>query len=185
MQFTFSPKILDVAHDYFHGRFLFDSIQVLYSWPTNHRPRESQLWHRDYGDSRSLHCITYLRDVTTADDGPFVFADKQDSKRIRRTLRIRRIPDDCFARELGAGCSRTFLGKAGDSVWVDPSACYHYGSRCNQPRLAAFITFSTDRPFEAPTKPMIENADALLRTAASLRPDLSKGYLQHLFRSSN
>lgn len=183
MRFAFSPQILDVAHDYFHGHFLFDSVQVLYSWPSDGPPRESQHWHRDYGDSRSLHCIAYLNDVATADGGPFVFVDKWQSRRIPRSMLVRRIPDDRFEHELQDGAPRMFLGRAGESVWVDPSACYHYGSRCKQPRLAVFVTFCTDTPYESPTKPIIENRDSLLRTGIALRPDLSEGYLRRLVQS--
>lgn len=182
MQFAFSPQVLDVADDYFHGHFRFFSIQVLYSWPTNRPPTESQLWHRDYDDSRTLHCITYLDDLTTVGGGPFVFVDKGDARRIKRSPIVRRIGDDRFERELGSGQVRTFFGKAGESVWVDSAACYHYGSRCTQPRLAMFVTFFGDKPYVNPTRPMIECRDVLVQTAASLRPDLTEAYLQRLFQ---
>jgi hypothetical protein len=182
MHFAFSPQVLDVADDYFGGRFIFDSIQVLYSWPTEGAPRASQMWHKDYGDSRSLHCVAYLNDVTAPEGGPFVFVDKADTRRIRRAPVIRRIPDDRFANELGDGRLRSFYGKAGESMWVDPAACYHSGSRCKQPRLATFVTFNTDKPFVAPTTPMCEHRKHLHEVAAELRPDLNDAYLRRLFQ---
>jgi hypothetical protein len=179
---AFSPEVLDVAHDYFGGRLTLDSIQVLYSWPTEGPPHDSQAWHKDYGDNKSLHCVTYLNDVLKAEDGPFVYAGRADSARIRRSPFIRRISDAQFAAELRDGQVRTFHGRAGESVFVDPSACYHYGSRCRQPRLAIFVTFSTDRPFIPATEPIREHASRILAAARQVRPDLRESYLRSLLR---
>ena len=180
IRFAFSTEVLDVADDYFGGRFVVDSIQVLYSWPTAVAPHDSQMWHRDYGDSKSFHCVAYLNDVTTVEDGPLVYVDRSDARRIGRSLIIRRIPDARFKSELGNGHIRHFFGQAGESVFVDPAACYHYGSRCRNPRLAIFVTFNTDRPFVAPTDAIRTNADAILAAAKQVRPDLTDRYLQRL-----
>lgn len=179
---AFSPEVLDVAHDYFGGRLSLDSIQVLHSWPSDGPPHDSQAWHKDYGDNKSLHCITYLNDVLKAEDGPFVFVDRIDTARIRRSLFIRRIPDSQFAAELGDGQVRTFHGRAGESVFVDPAACYHYGSRCRSSRLAIFVTFNSDRPFVPATQPIRQHALSILAAAQKVRPDLSESYLRSLLR---
>lgn len=176
-----SPQVLDVAHDYFNGRFLLDSIQVLYSWPTS-TLSASQMWHKDYGDARTLHCVTYLNDVTGPGDGPFVFVDKADTRRIRRAPYIRRIDDASFKSELGSGQLRQFHGTAGESVFVDPSACYHYGSRCSHPRLAIFVTFNTDRPFVPPTQPIRDHRERIRAAAHQVRPELSDAYLRSLLQ---
>jgi hypothetical protein len=181
-RFAWSAPVLDVAHDYFGGRFILDSIQVLYSWPTEGEPRESQLWHKDYGDTRTLHCVAYLNDVQTLDDGPFVYVDKADTRRIGRSPVIRRIDDTRFAAELGDGRLRQFYGRAGESVFVDPSACYHYGSRCRNGRLAIFVTFFTDRPFVAPTPPIVAHRERIAAAASTVRPDLSDAYLRRLLQ---
>ena len=179
-RFAFSADVLDIADDYFGGRFILDSIQVLYSWPTTEAPHDSQMWHKDYGDSKSLHCVVYLNDVTKIEDGPLVYVDRKDARRIGRSLIIRRIPDARFSAELGAGQIRHFFGKAGESVLVDPAACYHYGSRCSNPRLAIFVTFNTDRPFVAPTAPILQNASVILASARQVRPDLSERHLRRI-----
>jgi len=179
VRLAFSHSVLDIANDYFEGRLTLDSIQVLYSWPTSEMC-ESQKWHKDYGDSRSFHWIAYLEDVVADDDGPFVFVDRSDSRRIRRSPWIRRIDDNRFLRELGVGKLRRFLGRAGDSIYVDPSACYHYGSRCRNPRLAIFITFNTDRPFVSAADPIRANSQKLLEVGRALRPDLSDAYFRRL-----
>ena len=180
-RFALSPQVLDAAHDYLGGKFQFDSIQVLYSWPTGGRLLESQLWHKDYGDATSFHCVAYLNDVLTPADGPFVYVDRNDTKKIAPSLLIRRIDDETFANELGDGTIRTFTGKAGESVLVDPSVCYHYGSRCQTPRLALFATFSTDKPFVGPYPQITENATRGAAAARVVRPDLSPAYLNRIF----
>ncbi len=181
MKFAFSPEILDVADDYFDGRVILDSIQLLYSWPTD-RLDASQYWHRDYGDNRSLHSITYLTDVIDDDCGPFTFVNRIQSRNIAGTAIIRRIADDRFYRELGDGQIRRFLANAGRSVWVDPSACWHFGSRCKVPRLALFVTFNTDRPFVPPIELVTANRERLLKVAETVRPDLDRPWLARLLR---
>jgi hypothetical protein len=183
LQLAFSPQVFDVARDYFDGRLILDSIQVLYSWPTSGPLQASQMWHKDYGDWRSFHWIAYLNDVEGPDDGPFCFVDRNDTRRIRRSPFIRRISDERFNAELGAGTLRSFLGRAGDSVFVDPSACYHNGSRCRrQPRLALFVTFNTCNPFVAPVPLVREQRAALRRAARELRPDLTEHSLDQLLQ---
>jgi hypothetical protein len=184
VRFAFSPALLDVALDYFGGRAILDSIQVLYSLPSDGPPRESQLWHKDYGDSRSFHCVAYLHDVLDADSGPFVFVDKADTRRIGRSLIVRRIDDERFARELGPGNVQSFHGRAGESVFVDPAVCYHYGSRCKRPRLAVFVTFNSTTPFAPPVPLIRQNASRLFEVGRQLRPDLSQATLRTLLRLS-
>jgi hypothetical protein len=179
---AFSPPVLDVADDYFSGHFVLDSLQVLYSYMTQGALRESQMWHKDYGDSRSMHWIAYLNDVNGPDDGPFTFIDKPDARRIARSAFIRRIPDHRFMQELGDGKVREFLGRAGESMFVDPAACYHSGSRCENARLAIFVTFNSDRPFFSPTPLVRENRAALFAAARHLRPDLNDEYLKRLLQ---
>lgn len=184
LRFALSSKVLDAAHDYFGGRFICDSIQVLYSWPTHGELCESQKWHKDFGDNQSFHCVAYVNDVLDDADGPFVFIDKHDTRRIGASPFIRRIADDRFAKELSSGQVRTFCGKAGESVLIDPAQCYHYGSRCERPRIAIFATFSTDRPFTGATPIITDNVAAVRAAAAAIRPDLSDAYIARLFPAS-
>ena len=180
MRFAFSREVLDGARDYFGDDFRYDSIQVLYSFPTAGSLRESQMWHRDYGDTKSFHCVAYVNDVLEPEDGPFVFVDRNDAKRIASAPIIRRIPDEKFRKELGDGQVRSFFGKAGESVFVDPSACYHFGSRCERARTAIFVTFNTHRPFVAAYPLMRENRQKLIATAKAIRPDLSHDYIERI-----
>lgn len=181
MKLAFSPEILDVALDYYSGQCRLDKLQVLYSFPSDSSDlSESQKWHLDFSDSRSFHSITYLNDVLDDEGGPFVFADKVDSRSIGKGPIIRRIADAQFNRELGNGHVRKFLAKAGSTIMMDPAVCYHYGSRCRFGRLAIFATFSSDKPFFAAQKLLVDNKAKILETAMVLRPDLDKIVLARL-----
>lgn len=181
-RFAFSREVLDAATDYFGGSLLLDSIQVLYSWPTEGALKESQLWHLDYGDTKSFHCVAYLKDVHTAEHGPFVYVNKATTTHVGRGWTVRRIPDEKFERLIGDGQFEYFYGDAGSSVLVDPSACYHYGSRCKVPRLAIFVTFSTLFPFAQPIPLVTKNAHRIYEKAKLVRPDLNPSFLQTLLQ---
>lgn len=179
---VFSPDIIDVACDYFGGYCTLDSVQVLYSWQTSGPLRDSQKWHKDYGDSKSLHFMIYLNDVNDDSDGPFVFVDKTSTQKIRRSPIIRRIDDNAFLAELGEGDIIRFLGTAGDYAVIDPAVCYHYGSRCRsaEGRLALFITFNSDLPFVPAQNLISENSGAIANLAKKYRPDFDQGFLNRL-----
>ena len=183
LKLAFSKEVLDSAFDYFGGKVILDSIQLLYSWPTEGELRESQKWHLDYGDSKSFHCITYLNNVNNIDNGPFVYIDKVDSKKIKWSPFVRRIQDLTIEKELnGLGKIKSFVGNAGDSIFVDPAVCYHYGSRCKIPRLAIFITFNSSLPFVSPTKLIKSNKNKLFEIGKFFRPDLKEVDLKNLLR---
>jgi hypothetical protein len=180
IKLAFSKEILDPAIDYFGGKLLLESLQVLYSYPTDGKLRESQHWHKDFGDSKSFHGIMYLNDVTKVKHGPFVFVNRIESKKMKRSLVIRRINDEDFRKELGDGQIETFYGKAGESIFVDPAICYHYGSRCKEGRLAIFFTFNTSTPYVIIPGLIQNNRNKLFEIGKILRPDLSEDKLKVL-----
>ena len=180
LKLAFSPEILDVALDYFGGRVFLDSLQILHSFASEAALKESQKWHLDYGDSKSLHCVMYLNDVLTDDDGPFVFADKAASKVVGRGLTVRRIEDGQMKKEMQGAEVHKIYGKAGTSIWVDPAACYHYGSRCLTSRTAVFMTFNSDAPFIAPMPLIRDNAKKIADAGRELRPDLDGAVFDRL-----
>ncbi|MEO9461765.1 MAG: hypothetical protein ABJ242_03425 [Marinomonas sp.] len=171
---AFSKDVLDVAIDYFGGRATLNSLQALYSFAGNGDARmESQKWHLDYSDTRSLHWVVYLNDVSDAGAGAFVCHSKEVSKKVGRSLIIRRIDDAQMAKETGGAEPNVFYGEAGASVILDPAAVYHFGSRCTVPRLALFVTFNSDAPFNNPTPLVHNNSARIARVMREVRPDLS------------
>lgn len=172
IKLAFSKEILDPALDYFGYNLKFDSIQVLYSYTTNGEKRESQFWHKDYGDSKSFHCVMYLNDIEDIEGGPFVFVNKLDSKKINSSFFIRRIKDEIFKKELGNGEIKYFFAKAGESIFIDPAKCYHYGSRCKESRLAIFFTFNSSTPYLKLPSIISNDKEKLLEIGKQLRPDI-------------
>lgn len=184
MQLAFSKKVLDVAADYFGNKVVLDSLQVLYSFSTEGELRESQYWHLDYGDQKSFHAIAYANDVDNDNDGPFGFVNKSDSKKIGRSFLVQRYTDEQISAKLGHYEIEKFTGKAGALVYVDPAACYHYGSRCKESRLAVFMTFNSWTPFARPAGLIRENKEKILKVAKEIRPDVSEGFLRSLLQMS-
>lgn len=183
MQLALSPSVLDVAVDYFQSRVILDSIQVLYSYPTSGALRESQYWHLDYGDSKSLHCVVYLNNVLSTDDGPFVCLDRSDSAVVGRSMLVRRLTDRDVLAASSRIVIRPFFGQAGASILIDPAACYHHGSRCRNARLAAFVTFSSWFPFVPPVPFVRRNVEQLKAVAKMLRPDISEEFWTTFLRT--
>lgn len=181
IRLAFSKEVLDSAIDYFGGKISFDNLQLLYSYSTEGELRESQYWHKDYGDRKSFHCVGYLNDVLDETDGPFVFVNKIDSKKIKKSPFIRRISDEIFFKELKDGKVEYFYGKEGESVFIDPAACYHYGSRCKESRLAIFFTFNTSTPYLVYPSLVSKNRQKLFEIGKELRPDLNEKKLKTLF----
>jgi hypothetical protein len=181
-RFAFSDAILGAASAYFAGRFSIASLQVMRSFPTDGALRESQKWHRDYGDSRSLHFIMYLTPVTQPDHGPFVFIDKPTSKRVARSCVIRRLTDAQIAAETGTRAFEVFYGNIGDAIFVDPAACYHFGSRCGVPRTAVFITFNTHTPYTRMMEPLGRHRAKAAAEARKVRPDLPGTYIDRMLQ---
>ncbi|MDY7096635.1 MAG: hypothetical protein SXU28_00710 [Pseudomonadota bacterium] len=179
---AFSDEILGAANAYFGGAFSMASMQVMRSFPTEGALRESQQWHRDFGDAKSLHFIMYLTDVTQEKHGPFAFIDKPTSKKVKRSPIIRRLTDDQIAGEIGTDQYETFYGSAGQAIWVDPAVCYHFGSRCKVPRTAVFITFNTHVPYTEMMEPLGSNRAKAAAEAKKLRPDLSPAYIDAILQ---
>ncbi|WP_370179066.1 hypothetical protein [Alteriqipengyuania sp.] len=179
---AFSDDILNAAEAYFDGKFSFASIQVIRSFPTEGKLRESQKWHRDYGDSQSLHFILYLNDVLDDDGGPFAYIDREKSKKVNRSPVIRRLTDDEIAAETGDDHYERFYGKAGEAILTDPAVCYHFGSRCKTPRTAVFVTFNTHVPYTEMMQPLGSHRKRAAEQARKVRPDLPGEYIDSILQ---
>ena len=181
-RFAFSDAILGAANSYFGGAFSMASLQVMRSFPTHGELRESQKWHRDYGDAKSLHFVMYLTEVRREEHGPFTFLNKPTSRRVRRSPIIRRLSDEQIAAETGTRDFEVFRGGPGDAIFVDPAVCYHFGSRCKRPRTAVFITFNTHRPYTRMMEPLSAHRARAASEAKKVRPDLPPDYIDRVLQ---
>jgi hypothetical protein len=104
------------------------------SEPTNGVYRESQLFHRDYHDQPMVYVIVTLRDVTEK-SGPFSILPASTSARASAALgyggrgRAYRITDEQMYSVVARSDLFEFACPAGSVLFVDSSACFHYGSR--------------------------------------------------------
>jgi hypothetical protein len=181
LNLAFSPKVLDIAIDFFSDKVVLESISVFYSYPTDDF-RASQYWHLDYGDRKSLHCMTYLNNVNHEDYGPFVFLDKEQSNKIGRFNTIKRFTDKKINELSKSEVPNYFYGSEGAYMFVNPADCYHYGSRCKKPRFAIFITFNSLAYFRRPSSEIIKNKSLIKKNAQEIRPDLSSKFLDSLLQ---
>ncbi|MGH7850385.1 MAG: hypothetical protein ACREOP_08815 [Thermodesulfobacteriota bacterium] len=116
-------------------------------------PRESQLFHLDYHDKPMVYAIVVLREVTM-ERGPFCFLPKSVSARAEIGLGDyhtrkggHRVTDGNIYSVVPEGELIRLCYPAGTVLFLDSSACFHYGSRnAVKPRhLMMFAYVSTIR----------------------------------------
>jgi hypothetical protein len=109
---------------------LLDDVLLTLSRPTGKALALSQLWHRDYDDSRTIKMFIYLTDVRGRDDGPFTFLDGPVSDRLGSNFRSRRDDEEVDAK-LRPGELREMVAPRFSVFMVETSRCLHMGSRIN------------------------------------------------------
>ena len=116
-------------------------------------PRESQLFHLDYHDKPMVYVIVALREVTM-ERGPFCFLPKSVSEKAVKGLGDyhtkkggHRVRDDRMYSVVSESELIRMCYPAGTVLFIDSSACFHYGSRnAVEPRhLMMFAYVSTIR----------------------------------------
>jgi hypothetical protein len=96
--------------------------------------RESQLFHLDYHSSPTVYVIVALRDIGP-DDGPLHFLGRAASRRVAEALGYGsrgvpyRLTDDQVCPLVEPDEVHTFTAPAGTVLFVESSACFHFGSR--------------------------------------------------------
>lgn len=111
-------------------------------------PRESQLFHLDYHDKPMVYVIVVLREVTM-ERGPFCFLPKSVSEKAVRGLGDyhtkkggHRVTDDRIYSVVPESELIKLCYPAGTVLFIDSSACFHYGSRnAMKPRYALMYAF--------------------------------------------
>lgn len=100
-------------------------------------PRGSQLFHSDWEDIRQLKLFVNCSDVMSR-DGPLSALRAAASAQVKRVLHYRyggrgfRRGDDEVLALAKPDDLRSFEGPAGTAVFLDTSACLHYGSRLQE-----------------------------------------------------
>lgn len=113
----------------------------------------SQLWHRDYNDSKMVKLFTYFNDVENITDGPLTYIPADKS----RALKLRYFPihksDDELRRAGGLDEVKQVFGPKFTSFLLDTYNCYHLGSRLPPGKsrialIATYVTFASYYPYD-------------------------------------
>ena len=141
MRFALDDKLLGTTAQYLGVAPFLESVELLYSKPIEGQPAQSQQWHRDRTDRRIIKVFVYAVDVTPR-QGPLSLLSRSDSARVPELL-FHYVPDQQMARYVEPGRTIALTGPAGTTIMTDTQACYHLGSRCQEPRLAYVAYYSS------------------------------------------
>ena len=141
MRFALDEKLLSTTARYLGVAPFLESVELLYSKPVAGAPAQSQQWHRDRTDRRIIKVFLYAVDVTPR-QGPLSLLSRSDSARVPEVL-FHYVPDQQMARYVEPERAIALTGPAGTTIMTDTQACYHLGSRCQEPRLAYVAYYSS------------------------------------------
>jgi hypothetical protein len=143
VRFALQPGIVEVLCAAMGAVPTLDYVLLTLSRPSASLS-QSQLWHRDYDDTRTIKVFVYLTDVAGRDDGPFTFMPAQQSDQVGFTLRSHMADEDAFAR-IAEPRPIEMIAPALSVFAVETSRCLHMGSRVapGHERLLYTATFTT------------------------------------------
>ncbi len=107
---------------------------------TKHDPRpgppwrSSQLWHRDYHSDPTVYVVVIIREIT-GESGPLTYLSASASERVSRAYDYRsrgapyRLSDEQVNAVVEPSEIRELTGPPGTVLFIDSSACFHFGSR--------------------------------------------------------
>ncbi|MEJ7645962.1 MAG: phytanoyl-CoA dioxygenase family protein [Chryseolinea sp.] len=141
MRFALDEKLLNTTALYIGTAPYLQSIELLYSRPVTGPAKSSQLWHRDRHDKDVLKVFVYCHDVGPK-NGPFTFIPKSFGKNVPERL-YHYISDETMRKYVDDAAIQVLEGPAGSTLLIDTYSCYHKGSYCIEPRLAAILYFDS------------------------------------------
>ena len=150
-----------------------DYVLLTLSRNINKELSYSQLWHRDYDDTKVIKLFFYLTDVTSSDDGPFTFVPGPDSDKLGFRLKSH-LSDDQIGRWIPKSAFKAMYASRLSAFMVDTSRCLHMGSRVapGHERLLYTATYiSEPRLYPEPPPRFILRGDETLLVRTLLTPD--------------
>ena len=149
VRFALQPNVVAIASAYLGEVPYLSCVQIIESFHNGKdRWEESQLWHRDHEDSRTVKLWIYLSDVTSPDVGPFTYLPLPYSDRVKDNFYPGRIDDQRMASFGVLDEAKAVVGPRLTSFYIDSSRCYHLGSRVapGPSRIIYEATFVTQAP---------------------------------------
>ena len=144
MQFALGEPLLNTVARYLGQAPYLQSIELIHSQPIHGETRlvKSQNWHRDnHNDQRLLKLFLYASPVTDR-NGPLTFLPARVSDTVPWHAG-HYIPDDRMAKYASANDQVVFEGEPGSTLLMDSASLYHFGSRCEEPRLTFVIHYNS------------------------------------------
>ena len=143
-RFALQPRILGMLAQSFGALPLLDYILLTLSRPSPGELSQSQLWHRDHDDVRTIKLFVYLTDVRSTEEGPFSFMPGPVSDRIGSAMRSHAPDDWLFARAERSEMEQIVAPRL-SAFAVETSRCLHMGSRVadGHERLLFTATYTT------------------------------------------
>jgi hypothetical protein len=143
VRLAIDEAVLRIVSAYFSDAPYLDYIYLLHSKHSPGPLRVSQLWHRDYDDTKLLKLMVYLTDCETPEDGPFTILPAALSRDVGFTLHSHRTDAELGLERSARG--KPFYGKKLTAFMVDTGRCYHMGSRVAEGHerllyMAAYVT---------------------------------------------
>ncbi len=135
LDFATSPEMIATVSNYFGMVPVLSAVMLYKSVPTPvNQPISSQQFHLDIDVHPQVKVFVHIEDVSAA-HGPFCFIPEPASKIAATRLNYgaarqeQRITDDQMYHLVDHVKLVTVEGAAGSVLFVDTSACFHYGSR--------------------------------------------------------
>ncbi len=153
VKFVLNDKVIEIVSKYLGQIPYLSRLELVVSKPNKDSAWSvSQLWHRDYNDSKIVKYFTYLSDVDTVEQGPFTFLPMNISRNIRISMFPVHKTDNFMSKYVDLNHKKQVLGKSGTSFLIDTRNCFHCGSRIldgsfRVALIATFTTFATYYPY--------------------------------------
>lgn len=143
-RFAMQPRVLAFLARAMGTLPQLDYVLLTLSLPSDAPLSQSQLWHKDYDDTRTIKVFVYLTDVADQQDGPFTFVPGPVSEKLGYTLHSH-LPDERVFRAIPRSAVRSMIAPALSAFAVETSRCLHMGSRvaAGHRRLLYTATYTT------------------------------------------
>jgi hypothetical protein len=173
LRYASQERIYRLACMYLGTAPRLTDVSLQYSFAVPDDPTHSQLWHRDYQDTKIFKVFIYCNDVLSEEDGAFHAAHRRAVRpRYNNPLySSRKFTDQQFSKIADLSKVEPIYGKTGTTFICDTCSSFHFGSRCIKPRLACWFTYSAYAslyPIDEIASPAA-NSDERLRVLLSPR----------------
>ena len=156
MKLALSDSLVNVATKYLGFLPILSQIRVWYSPNDSQKSEGSQLYHLDYADINQVKVFLPIDEIDE-NTGPLTFVSASNSKNICDNINYKltndeiRVPDEVVKKYISENDEIKATGSPGDIVFVDTSACLHYGSRgATKPRKILMIQYISPFSFSFP-----------------------------------